>query len=205
MARDNVALETDVAGKPVPQYRGPAEYEKLLGRNGASRVELYGADGQPVSLEVLLATTNTRLASILAAIGSTLDTEDATLAGKIDALLALIGEVGPNPTADTVLARLKDLLAELESQHYDTSEPQNTTLTPGGPATELTFTAECAYFDIFNEGPGDAWVKVDGTATIAGAGCFKALAEVGYSLKQRGTVVSAIGASASVVQVVGVR
>ena len=182
MARDTVALETDVAGKPVPQYRGTNGYEKLLGRNGASRVELYGANGQPVSIETLLATTNARLASILAALGDTLDTQDTSLGTKVDALLA-----------------------ELESQHYDTSEPQNETLTAGGPATTLTFAVECAYFDIFNEGPGTVWVLVDGTATIAGTGCLKVPEDIGYTLRQRGTTVSIIGASASVVQVVGVR
>ena len=194
MARDNVALETDVAGKPVPQYRGANGYEKLLGRNGASRVELYGAGGQPVSLETLLG-----LLATAAKQDAAKDVLDLlATAAKQDAAKDVLDLLATEVTAAA-------LLAEIEAQRHEESEPQNTTLIPGGPATTLTFTDECAYFDIFNEGPGDAWVKVDGTATIGGTGCLKLPEEMGYTLRQRGTTVSLIGTSASVVQVVGVR
>ena len=179
MSYSDARLLKDADGRPIPQMYDPVTetFTPLIGREGSSRVELYGVTGEPVGIETALALLAT--------------------AAKQDAAKAVLDLLA---TEVTVAA----LLAELESQHYDTSEPQNVTLTPS-QATELTFAAECAYFDIFNEGPGDAWVKVDGTATIAGAGCLKVPEDIGYSLRQRGTTVSLIGASASVVQVVGVR
>jgi hypothetical protein len=209
-ARDTVALELDLNGKPVPQYRGAAGYEKLQGRNGASRVELYGPTGLPLrtrtntildvsstEIEALLTTGNGSLASILLALSGTLDTSDSALA-------TLIGEVQPSPTANTLLARLKDLLDELQAQEYGTSQPITQTLAPNTD-TLFTMSAECAQFDLVNEGPGDAYVKVDAVASIGGAGCLKLPEDMAYTLRQRGTVAHVIGSGAAVVTVVGVR
>jgi len=53
MAYNTVSIQKDVDGKPIPQYYDPLldAYRVLQGRNGANRVELYDADGNPIDLE----------------------------------------------------------------------------------------------------------------------------------------------------------
>lgn len=50
MPANTKALKTDVAPNPAPQYFNTSadDYEYLLGRNGANRVEVYGPDGNPL-------------------------------------------------------------------------------------------------------------------------------------------------------------
>lgn len=50
MAGNTRAIVKDVDAKPAPQYFNPSAdaYEYLCGRNGASRVELYDANGNPL-------------------------------------------------------------------------------------------------------------------------------------------------------------
>lgn len=78
---------------PVPQYYNPTtgDWEILYGRNNASRVELYDADGNP------------------------LITSDGKMAVRASELESLIGEVGASPTANTLLARLKSLEDKISS------------------------------------------------------------------------------------------
>jgi|GEM_PF-1031637 len=188
MAYNTKTVKRDGSGiTPVPQHFNPTadDYEAILGRNGASRVELYGPDGNPIStssgklavrateiesllndikgkdfatqttleaiLAKLIATPATEakqdtlishvdgmesaLASILAklidapateakqdTLISHVDGVESALASilaklidapateaKQDALAALIGEVDADPTANTLLARLKSL------------------------------------------------------------------------------------------------
>lgn len=56
MAYNTVPIKKDVDNKPIPQYYNPLvdQYEALQGRNGANRVELYDADGNPVDLVGLI-------------------------------------------------------------------------------------------------------------------------------------------------------
>ena len=56
MSYNSKAIKTDVNAKPIPQYYNSLvdEYEVLQGRNGASRVELYDANGNPVDLVGLI-------------------------------------------------------------------------------------------------------------------------------------------------------
>jgi len=54
MAYDEKTLKRDGSGiTPVPQHFNPTadDYEPILGRNGASRVELYGPDGNPIGAD----------------------------------------------------------------------------------------------------------------------------------------------------------
>jgi len=57
MAYNTVVIKKDADNKPIPQYYNPTidEYEVLQGRNGAQRVELYDANGNPVDLATLIA------------------------------------------------------------------------------------------------------------------------------------------------------
>ena len=56
MAYNTVVIKKDADNKPIPQYYNPLvdEYEVLQGRNGASRVELYDANGNPIDLVNLI-------------------------------------------------------------------------------------------------------------------------------------------------------
>ncbi|HHW47897.1 MAG TPA: hypothetical protein GXX14_04665 [Clostridiaceae bacterium] len=69
MAYNTIAIKKDVDGKPIPQYYNDLQdaYEVLKGRNGASRVELYDASGNPVDLASLI----NALADLLTAIKDT--------------------------------------------------------------------------------------------------------------------------------------
>jgi hypothetical protein len=103
MGYNSKSIKKDLDGKPIPQYFNPVEdeYEVLQGRNGANRVEIYGPDGNPISVDFA---TQTTLAAILNKIIAAPATE-----AKQTALAALIGEVQASPTANTLLARLKSL------------------------------------------------------------------------------------------------
>lgn len=66
MAYNTVSIQKDVDGKPIPQYYDPLldAYRVLQGRNGANRVELYDADGNPIDLEALFIAIETILLAI---------------------------------------------------------------------------------------------------------------------------------------------
>lgn len=143
MAANTKQIKGDVDRKPSPQYYNPVadEYEYLYGENGASRHILYSSDGQPITssgnklavraseIETLLSdikskdfATQTTLAAILAKLISAPATE-----AKQTALNALIGEVQAAPTANTLLARLKNLEDKIDKITAGTS-PAVTTL-----------------------------------------------------------------------------
>lgn len=160
---------------PVPQHFNPTadDYEAILGRNGASRAELYGPDGNPIStsagklavraseVESLLNdikgkdfATQTTLAAILAKIITAPSTE-----AKQDALNALIGEVQASPTANTLLARLKSLEDKIDKITNGTS-PASVQLS--GSNMEL-------YGATINDRPAANAVKAGATFTIVDA------------------------------------
>ena len=87
MAYNTVSIQKDVDGKPIPQYYDPIldAYRVLQGRNGANRVELYDADGNPIDLEAL----TTAIETILLAIKDT-----AGIKKIVDALPAGTNNIG---------------------------------------------------------------------------------------------------------------
>ena len=87
MAYNTVSIQKDVDGKPIPQYYDPLldAYRVLQGRNGANRVELYDADGNPIDLEALF----TAIETILLAIKDT-----AGIKKIVDALPAGTNNIG---------------------------------------------------------------------------------------------------------------
>jgi len=87
MAYNTVSIQKDVDGKPIPQYYDPIldAYRVLQGRNGANRVELYDADGNPIDLEALA----TAIETILLAIKDT-----AGIKKIVDALPAGTNNIG---------------------------------------------------------------------------------------------------------------
>ncbi len=93
MAYNTKAIKTDVDKKPIPQYYNPVtdEYDVLQGAAGAARHILYGADGNPIS------------------------TSAGKLAVRASEIETLIGEVQAAPTANTLLARLKNLETKIDA------------------------------------------------------------------------------------------
>lgn len=83
MAYNTVPIKKDVDGKPIPQYYNALQdaYEALQGRNGASRVELYDANGNPVDLVALITSIVTALSDVKIT-SSTLPTGAATAANQ---------------------------------------------------------------------------------------------------------------------------
>ena len=75
------------------------------------------------------------------------------------------------------------------------------------PATvhKLTFFTRIRAVDIMNYGPGDIYVDMDSVAAVGGVNDILIPADMAYHWEVRGTSLHIIGASASVVQVVGVR
>ncbi|MFA6911458.1 MAG: hypothetical protein WCQ59_10085, partial [Candidatus Cloacimonadaceae bacterium] len=145
MAFDGKTLKRDGSGiTPVPQHFNPIadDYEPIYGRNNAGRVELHGPDGNPISsddsnklavraseIETILNeikskdfATQTTAAAILAKLIAAPSTE-----AKQDALAALIGEVDADPTANSLLARLKSLEDKIDAI-IDGSSPAVTQL-----------------------------------------------------------------------------
>jgi len=176
LAYNTKAIKTDVDKKPIPQYYNPTldQYEALLGENGATRHILYGPDGNPIStddsnklavraseIETILNeikskdfATQTTLAAILAKIIAAPATE-----AKQDALAALIGEVDADPTANTLLARLKSLEDKIDAITDGTS-----------PAvTQLSGSKMEVYGTSLDDRPDATTVPIGATFTIVDA------------------------------------
>ena len=87
MGYNSKSIKKDLDGKPIPQYFNPVEdeYEVLQGRNGANRVEIYGPDGNPISVDFA---TETTLAAILNKIIAAPATEakQTSIESKIDTI-----------------------------------------------------------------------------------------------------------------------
>lgn len=138
MPYNTKALKTDISGvKPAPQHFDPGldDYDVSLGRNGASRVELYGPDGEPIKntdgkLDIRASEIETRLTTIqgyidgiegtLATLATAAGQSDHLqllffIAGYIDDLEGAIGTAVASPPANTLLARLKSLEDKIDA------------------------------------------------------------------------------------------
>lgn len=103
MAFDDKTLKRDGSGiTPVPQHFNPTadDYEAILGRNGASRVELYGPDGNPISTSSgKLAVRATEIESLLNDIKGKDFATQTTLA-------AVLAKLSADPATQTTLAAI---------------------------------------------------------------------------------------------------
>lgn len=87
MPYSNRAILVDANGKPIPQYFDPVadSYQPLYGRNGATRVELYDASGNPITVTSgKLAVRATEIENLLSGV---LDVHVADRDAHIDAVL----------------------------------------------------------------------------------------------------------------------
>ena len=118
MAYNTVSIQKDVDGKPIPQYYNILQdvYEVLQGRNGANRIEIYGPDGDPVSVvSNKLAVRASEIEAILSVIAA----KDFATEAKQTALEALVGTLTDtavnDPTASgTIIALLKGLITQMQ-------------------------------------------------------------------------------------------
>ncbi len=97
MAYNTVPIKKDVDNKPIPQYFNPLQdaYEVLQGRNGANRVELFDANGNPVDLVGLITT-------IIDILNEKNLPTGASTAAKQDVIINAIDEL------ETLLTAIKD-------------------------------------------------------------------------------------------------
>jgi len=92
MAYNTVSIQKDVDGKPIPQYYDPLldAYRVLQGRNGANRVELYDADGNPIDLVGLIESIIDILNSRNLPIGASTEAkQDEIISNLVDILTKL--------------------------------------------------------------------------------------------------------------------
>ena len=92
MAYNTVSIQKDVDGKPIPQYYDPLldAYRVLQGRNGANRVELYDADGNPIDLVGLIESIIDILNSRNLPVGASTETkQDEIISNLVDILTKL--------------------------------------------------------------------------------------------------------------------
>jgi hypothetical protein len=126
MPYNTKALKTDVSGvKPAPQHFDPGidDYDVALGRNGASRVELYGPDGNPLSTtEGKLAVRATEIETLLSTLVGKDFATQATLEAILDKIIA-------TPSTEAKQEAIRLLLDSLDKKDYSTLAKQNEILT----------------------------------------------------------------------------
>lgn len=100
MAYNTIAIKKDVDGKPIPQYYNSVQdtYEALQGRNGASRVEIYDAAGNPIDLEALLTAIVTALGNVTVSnsalpTGAATATNQTTIRNLIDTVHTTLTQI----------------------------------------------------------------------------------------------------------------
>ncbi|HBV95625.1 MAG: hypothetical protein JL50_10050 [Peptococcaceae bacterium BICA1-7] len=87
---------------------------------------------------------------------------------------------------------------------YEAMNGETKTLVAATDTTFNTGGTKQEGFTVWNFGPGDAWVKVDGASSIEGAGCIPVKEGVCQPLPVRGTVVHAISSGTPKITVLGV-
>ena len=144
MAYDEKTLKRDGSGiTPVPQHFNPTadDYEPILGRNGASRVELYGADGQPVS------TTGNKLAIRASEIETLLNDIKGKDFATQTTLVAILNKIIAAPATEAkqtgILDFVESIALILNQQDFATQSTSAAILEKiiAAPATEAKQTA----------------------------------------------------------------
>ena len=116
MAYNTKTVKRDGSGiTPVPQHFNPTadDYEAILGRNGASRVELYGPDGNPISTSSgKLAVRATEIESLL----NDIKGKDFATQTTLEAILAkLIATPATEAKQDTLISHVDGMESALAS------------------------------------------------------------------------------------------
>lgn len=162
-------LVLDVNAKPAPQYFNPSTdaYEYLLGRNGATRVELYGPDGNPIAT----ATGNklaVRAQEIEAILGEVSGTPTAnTLADRLKAIADRLGEVSANPTANTALARLRTIEGYLDGLEAALGTQADAEATGNGSLIAIVKRLRTIITDVWNDAANALNVQLTGSMAQA--------------------------------------
>lgn len=103
MPYNTAQIKKDYDGKPIPQYYSPItdSYEALHGRNGANRIEIYGPDGNPLSvISGKLAVRVTEVESLLGSgLPAVLTAGGGVKTGLVDAIPTGSNTIGSVKTA----------------------------------------------------------------------------------------------------------
>lgn len=117
MPYNTKSIKKDVDNKPVPQIFDTVkdDYEVIQGRNGAQRVELYGPDGNPLTVTSgRLETKINELDITLSALRDALRGIDSKTISDLATLLTAIKSTdGIKKIADTVSADVTDRAARI--------------------------------------------------------------------------------------------
>lgn len=92
----------------------------------------------------------------------------------------------------------------VQDESYDALEVKRSTLVANTDTT-LTFSSVMEYFDVRNFGPGDAYLKIDGVATVDGADCVLIAEGTAQPFPIKGTVLHVISSGTPKVQAIGVK
>ena len=126
MPFDDTTLKRDGSGiTPVPQHFNPIadDYEPIYGRNGASRVELYGPDGTPISTSAgKLDVRASEVETLLTALGIKDYATQTTLA-------AILAKIIAAPSTEAKQEAIRLLLGSLDGKDFSTLAKQNEILT----------------------------------------------------------------------------
>lgn len=97
-----------------------------------------------------------------------------------------------------------DFTVPTQETGYETMAGETKTLVANTDTTFITGGAVREGFTVWNHGPGDAWVKLDGAASIEGAGCIPVKEGACQPLPLRGTTVHVISSGTPKITVLGV-
>ena len=126
MPYNTKTVERDGSGiTPVPQHFNPVAdvYEPIFGRNGASRVELYGPDGTPISTSAgKLDVRASEVETLLTALGIKDYATQTTLA-------AILAKIIAAPSTEAKQEAIRLLLGSLDGKDFSTLAKQNEILT----------------------------------------------------------------------------
>jgi hypothetical protein len=163
MAYNTKAIVKDVNGKPIPQYYNPEtdQYEVLQGHDGANRVELYDAAGNPVDIKTLLDNANSKL-QVMGEILADLDIKSGS---KTD-----LAEIDPTQPV-TMISIMKGILARQQLLEEKMAKPvklDGSTMEHYGKSTDTKPTTDiiigATYFEIDTSEvymwDGTSWVVI---------------------------------------------
>ncbi|HHV98610.1 MAG TPA: hypothetical protein GXX36_03395 [Clostridiaceae bacterium] len=172
MAYNTTAIKKDVDGKPIPQYYNPIQdtYEALQGRNGASRVELYDADGNPIDLEALLTAIVTALGNVTVSnsalpTGAATATNQTTIRNIIDTIHTTLTQIkntdgikkitDPLPEGSNNIGKVTIAKSDMEYYGKSLSDRPAASSVPVGATFMIV-----GNLDVIYQSDGSQWVVI---------------------------------------------
>lgn len=146
-----MSIKKDVDNKPIPQYYNALQnaYEVLQGRNGANRVEIYDANGDPIDIEALINDIITILNEKNLPIGASTEEKQTEIITKLTEILSNI------PTDTSTSTKQDEIIDKLGPKtHYLLSTDAKPTTAEKG---ETVFEIDTQTVYMYN---GTGWVVI---------------------------------------------